>query len=158
MTNRKSRGVKVGDPLPDLVLPDQNGTMVQLRGWVGRSALVLFFYPKDGSPVCTREVCHFGERHDEFQGLNAEVIGISSDGPESHARFSGQHDLPFTLLSDTDGQARERFGTGSTLGFVPGRVTYVADRQGVVRHIYRSQLRARKHVEKALSALNDDAE
>jgi len=158
MTNRKSRGVAVGDLLPDIALPDQNGNMVQLRGWIGRSALVVFFYPKDGSPVCTSEVCHFGQRHDEFRGLNAEVIGISSDRPESHARFSARHRLPFTLLSDTDGKARRRFGTGSTLGLIAGRVTYVVDRQGVVRHIYRSQFHARKHVERALSALNDDAE
>ena len=87
-----------------------------------------------------------------------EVIGISDDALESHASFASRRHLPFTLLSDANGQARRRFGTGSMAGLVPGRVTYVVDKQGIVRHIYRSQFRARQHVEGALSALKGEAQ
>ena len=148
----------VGDSLPDIALPNQKGEMVSLRSHVGTASLVLFFYPRDGTPVCTREACSFGNRYEEFRNLEAEVIGISDDPPESHDSFAVQHGLPFTLLSDANGQARRRFGTGSMAGLVPGRVTYVVDKQGIVRHIYRSQFRARQHVEEALSALKDKAQ
>jgi len=158
MPDGKRRGVAAGDLMPDVVLLDQNGEAVRLRDLVGKSALVVFFYPRDGAPVCTREACQFGERYQEFTDLTAEVIGISGDDRESHARFAARHHLPFRLLSDTDGEARRRFGADGVMGLIPGRVTYVVDRQGVVRHIYRSQLQAARHVREALSALQTETD
>jgi peroxiredoxin Q/BCP len=154
----KTKSLTVGDPLPDIRLPDQKGEMISLRSCIGTSALVLFFYPKDDSLICTREACQFRDRYEEFKGGGVEVVGISDDSSESHASFAARHRLPFTLLSDVGGQARRRFGTGSTIGLLPGRVTYVVDKQGVVRHIYRSQLQAKRHVRMALSALREEAE
>ena len=150
------RPVAVGDALPDISLPNQNGEMIRLRSCVGASAVVLFFYPKDETLVCTREACQFRDRYEEFRSGGAEVIGISDDSPESHASFAARRHLPFLLLSDTGGQARKRFGTGSTAGLLPGRVTYVVDRQGIVRHIFRSQFRAGKHITEALKALESE--
>lgn len=158
MGKDRSKSLTVGDLLPDITLPDQKGEMIRLRSYVGTSALVLFFYPKDDSLICTREACQFRDRYEEFKGGGVEVIGISDDSSESHASFAARHRLPFTLLSDIGGHARERFGTGSTMGLIPGRVTYVVDKQGVVRHIYRSQLQAERHVREALSALREEAD
>ena len=120
---------------------------------MGRKPVVLFFYPKDDTPGCTKEVCAFRDDHEEFGRLDAEVIGISSDSVESHRSFAENHDLPFTLLSDEGGKVRQLYGVPNTLGLFPGRVTYVIDREGVVRHIFSSQLAASRHVQEALEAL-----
>jgi peroxiredoxin Q/BCP len=153
MNGEAGRPIRVGDPLPDVSLEDQDGHEVSLRSWVGTSSLVLFFYPKDNTMFCTREACSFGDRYEEVRNLTAEVVGVSDDSPESHQAFAATHHLPFRLLSDPDGTVRRRCGTGSTLGVLPGRVTYIVDIDGVVRHIFRSQFQARKHVREALAAL-----
>jgi peroxiredoxin Q/BCP len=115
--------------------------------------LVLFFYPKDDSPGCTRQACAFRDDYEQFAKLDAEVIGISSDSVESHRSFAAKHHLPFTLVSDEGGKVRKLYGVPNTLGLFPGRVTYVIDREGVVRHIFSSQVGIVEHVEEALVAL-----
>jgi thioredoxin-dependent peroxiredoxin len=130
--------------------------MVSLKDFLGRKSVVLFFYPKDDSPGCTREVCAFRDYFEEFGKLDAEVIGISSDSVESHKRFAVEHDLSFTLLSDEGGNIRRLYGVPKTFGLFPGRVTYVIDREGVVRHVFASQLSVKKHVQEALTALRSD--
>ncbi|MEI7836846.1 MAG: peroxiredoxin [Planctomycetota bacterium] len=147
------RPIDVGDALPDITLPNQGGDMIRLRSYVGVSGIVLFFYPKDDSLICTREACQFRDRYEDFKSRNMEVIGISDDPPGAHAGFAVRQRLPFMLLSDANGEARKQFGTGKTAGLLPGRVTYVVDRQGIVRHIYRSQFRAYKHITEALKAM-----
>jgi peroxiredoxin Q/BCP len=127
--------------------------MVSLRDFLGKKPVILYFYPKDDTPGCTKEACAFRERHEDFRELNAEVIGISSDPVESHRSFAAKHELPFTLLSDEGGKVRKLYGASSTFGLVPGRVTYVLDEEGVVRHIFSSQLGVEEHVEEALEAL-----
>ena len=153
MNDEATGPIRVGDPLLDVSLEDQDGNEVSLRSWVGTSSLILFFYPKDNTMFCTREACSFGDHYEELRNLAAEVVGISDDPPESHRAFATMHHLPFRLLSDPGGKVRRRFGTGSTLGVLPGRVTYVVDIDGIVRHIFRSQFQARKHVREALAAL-----
>jgi len=145
--------VRVGDEAPDFVLPDRTGKMVRLSEFRGRKAVVLYFYPKDDTPGCTKESCAFRDSYQDFQDAGAEVIGVSSDSAESHGRFAAKHRLPFTLLADQGGQVRKRYGVPATLGLLPGRVTFVIDRGGVVRHVFNSQFQATQHVSEALEAL-----
>ena len=145
--------VKVGSVAPNFTLPSQSGEMVSLEDFFGHKPVVLFFYPKDDSPGCTKQVCAFRDDYEEFGRLDAEVIGISSDSVESHRSFSAMHRLPYTLVSDEGGKVRRLYGVPNTLGLFPGRVTYVIDREGVVRHVFSSQVGIDRHVEDALEAL-----
>jgi len=155
LSSRRTKGkVGVGDVAPDFTLPSQSGEEVSLRDFIGRKrAIVLFFYPKDDTPGCTKEACSFRDGYEQFEELQAEVIGISSDSVRSHERFVEKHGLPFVLLSDERGEVRKLYGVPNTLGLFPGRVTYVIDEEGVVRHVFSSQLQAARHVEQALEAL-----
>jgi peroxiredoxin Q/BCP len=145
--------VKVGEQAPDFVLPDRTGKQVRLSEFRGRKAVVLYFYPKDDTPGCTKESCAFRDSYEDFQDAGAEVIGVSSDSTESHGRFAAKHRLPFTLLADQGGQVRARYGVPATLGLLPGRVTFVIDRDGIVRHVFNSQFQATQHVAESLEAL-----
>jgi peroxiredoxin Q/BCP len=146
-------GVEVGQLAPDFDLPDAQGKRVRLADFRGKRAVVLYFYPKDDTPGCTAEACSFRDSYEEFQDAGAEVIGVSSDSASSHEKFAQRHRLPFTLLSDASGAVRKKYGVPATLGLLPGRVTFVIDREGVVRHVFNSQLQATRHVQEALAAL-----
>lgn len=115
--------------------------------------MVLYFYPADETYGCTMEACGFRDEYESFVDEGAMVVGVSPDSLESHRRFAEHHRLPFSLLSDPDGALRNKYGVGRTLGLVPGRVSFVIDRQGVIRHVFDSQLRARQHVGKALGVV-----
>ena len=143
----------VGDRAPDFTLPGPGGKPVRLADLTASKAVVVFFYPKDDTPGCTVEACTFRDRYDTFAAAGAEVVGISSDSLASHDAFADKHKLPMTLLSDADGKVRKLFGVKSTLGLMPGRATFVIDRKGVVRHVFVSQLRAGKHVDEALTVV-----
>jgi peroxiredoxin Q/BCP len=145
--------VSVGSKAPDFTLPSQSGEIVNLRDFLGQKPVVLFFYPKDDTPGCTKQACAFRDDYEEFGKLDAEVIGVSSDSVDSHRRFVSKHDLPFTLLSDEGGNVRKLYGVQSSFGLFPGRVTYVIDEEGVVRHVFSSQLGVERHVEEAIEAL-----
>ncbi|WP_315791660.1 peroxiredoxin [Fischerella sp. JS2] len=145
--------VKVGDIAPDFTLPSQSGSLVSISNYRGQKCVVLYFYPKDDTPGCTAESCAFRDQYEVFQDAGAEVIGISGDSPESHQKFAHKHQLPFILLSDTSNQVRKLYGVPATLGLLPGRVTYVIDQDGVVRHIFNSQFNFKGHVEEALKTL-----
>jgi thioredoxin-dependent peroxiredoxin len=139
----QSKGkVDVGSVAPDFTLPSQTGEMVSLEDFVGEKPVVLFFYPKDDTLGCTKEVCAFRENFQEFEKLDAEVIGISSDSVDSHRGFAEKHRLPFTLLSDEGGKIRKLYEVPNTLGIFPGRVTYVLDREGIVRPCHLSSTAA----------------
>jgi len=144
--------VKVGDPAPDFTLPSQTKQPVSLSDFRGK-CVVLYFYPKDDTPGCTAESCAFRDRHSVFQEAGAVVIGISGDSPDSHQSFAAKYNLPFTLLSDQGNKVRQRYGVPATLWVLPGRVTYVIDQEGIVRHIFDSQLNFNAHVEEALRTL-----
>jgi peroxiredoxin Q/BCP len=147
------RGVQVGDVAPDFELPDQSGAPVRLRDLVGQRPIVLYFYPKDKTPGCTIEARAFRDSYGGFTDAGAEVLGVSSDSVASHRHFAASERLPFRLLSDRAGVVRELYGVERTLGVLPGRVTYVIDRTGVVRHVYSSQLQVTRHSREALDAL-----
>lgn len=145
--------VNVGDKAPDFTLPSQLGDDVTLSEYFGKKNVVLYFYPKDESPGCTREACAFRDSYELFTDLGAEVIGVSADSVESHKAFAEHHNLPFTLLSDVDNSVRKLYGATSSLGMIPGRVTFIIDKKGVVRHVFSSQLQAEKHVIEAREVL-----
>ena len=143
-------GLRVGDRLPDVTLFDASGE-VPLRSLVGAGPLVLYFYPRDETPVCTAQACAFRDAYEDFLAAGAQVVGVSSDDAASHARFASRHDLPFRLLEDRGGGARAALGIPRRLGLLPGRVTYVIDREGVVRYTFDSAFRGREHVRRALA-------
>jgi len=145
--------VKVGDRAPDFTLESKTGEKVSLSQFYGQKNVVLYFYPKDETMGCTREACGFRDRYEAFADLGAEVVGVSSDSPESHRRFAEHHRLPFTLLSDPGKVVRKLYGVPSNMGFLPGRVTYVIDKSGAVRHIFNSQMHPEEHVNEALNIL-----
>ena len=147
--------VKVGDKAPDFTLPSQMGDNVTLSEFFGKKNIVLYFYPKDESPGCTREACSFRDSYEELTNLGAEVLGVSGQSVESHKSFATHYGLPFILLSDKDNKVRELYGVPSTMGIIPGRVTYIIDKQGVVRHIFSSQTQAERHVEEAKRTLRN---
>jgi peroxiredoxin Q/BCP len=146
--------LKIGDRAPDFSLASQDGKTVALADFLGKNAVVLFFYPKDESPICTKEVCAFRDAYEDFVKAGAVVIGVSSDSTASHREFADHHRLPFLLLADETGSLRKAFGVPRTLGVLPGRVTYVIDKQGVVRLIFNSQLSAADHVSEALEIVS----
>ena len=145
--------MKVGDRAPDFTLESKTGEKVSLSQFYGQKNVVLYFYPKDETMGCTREACGFRDRYEAFADLGAEVVGVSSDSPESHRRFAEHHRLPFTLLSDPGKVVRKLYGVPSNMGFLPGRVTYVIDKSGAVRHIFNSQMHPEEHVNEALNIL-----
>ena len=149
---RTKAKVTAGSVAPDFTLPSQSGEMVSLEDFLGKP-VVLFFYPKDNTLGCTKEVCAFRDSFEELGKLDAEVIGVSSDSVESHRGFAEKHKLPFTLLSDEGGKVRRLYGVPSTFGLFPGRVTYVIDEEGVVKNVFSSQLEVEKHVAEALKTL-----
>jgi thioredoxin-dependent peroxiredoxin len=148
-----SRGVQVGDKAPDFTLPSQTGDNVRLSDQLGSHVVVLYFYPKDNTSGCTAEACAFRDSYESFTDAGAAVIGVSSDSVDKHAGFAGKHKLPFTLLSDAGGKVRKLYGVPSTLAVLPGRVTYVIDRDGVVRHIFNSMMNINGHINEALESV-----
>jgi len=141
--------VQPGDKAPDFTLPSQSGESVRLYDRLGDRVVVLYFYPKDDTPGCTAEACGFRDSYETFTDAGAEVIGISSDSVDRHAAFAGKHSLPFTLLSDQGARVRKSYGV-VVLGVVPGRVTYVIDRDGTVRHTFNSMTNIGQHISDAL--------
>jgi peroxiredoxin Q/BCP len=145
--------VKVGDKAPDFTLPSQMGDEVTLSEYIGKKNIVLYFYPKDETRGCTREACEFRDRYNVFTNLGAEVIGVSAQSVESHKSFATHHGLPFLLLSDEKSEIRKLYGVSATMGIIPGRVTFIIDKKGVVRHIFSSQFQPEKHIKEALKVL-----
>lgn len=146
--------IGVGDEAPDFELPAQTGETIRLSDYRGKRVVVLYFYPKDETPGCTAEACAFRDSYEVFTDAGAEVIGVSSDSVDSHERFGAAHRVPFALVSDLGGQVRKHYGVKSSFGMLPGRVTYVIDRDGVVRHVFSSMSNIGGHVDGALDVVN----
>ena len=138
---------------PDFELPDAAGKPVRLSQYCGKKAVVVYFYPKDDTSICTKQACSFRDNFARFEGAGAVILGISDDSVASHAAFAAKYGLPFLLLSDRGGRVRKLFGVAKKFGILPGRVTFVIDRAGVVRHVYSGLGESDKHVAEALGAL-----
>lgn len=130
--------------------------MIRISDYIGKNNLVIYFYPKDNTSGCTAEACAFRDAFREFKDIDAEVFGISADSVKSHKSFAQQYNLTFRLLSDTEKSVRKLFGVpGNLFGLIPGRVTYIVDKQGIVRGVYNSQLDPAGHVQKSLEKLKE---
>lgn len=145
--------IQAGEKAPDFEKPVHNGESVRLSQYQGQKAVVLYFYPKDETPGCTAEACTFRDNYEDFVEAGAVVIGVSSDSEDSHRSFASHHRLPFLLISDKDQKIRKAYGVPKTLGLLPGRVTFVIDRDGVIQHTFNSQINAKKHVTEALGVV-----
>ena len=150
-----AHGIQAGSKAPDFTLPSQSGAPVRLQDRLGERVIVLYFYPRDDTRGCTAEACAFRDSYEVFADAGADVIGISSDSVDRHAAFAGKHDLPFTLLSDQGGAVRKSYGVPAALGVLPGRVTYVIDRAGTVRHVFNSMTNIGRHIDDALTVVKD---
>jgi len=145
--------LKVGDKVPEFTAEDTNGNVFHSQDVIGKKSVVLYFYPKDNTPGCTAQACSFRDQYEDFIDLGAEVIGISSDSVASHQKFSKQYKLPFILLSDVNKKIRKLFGVPTGMfGLLPGRVTYVINKEGIITMVFDSML-ATKHITKALEAI-----
>ena len=143
----------LGATAPDFTKTTQSGATLTLSQFRGDKTVVLYFYPKDETPGCTAEACTFRDNFEDFVEAGAVVIGVSQDSDESHKSFAEHHRLPFLLVSDRDKALQKAYGVPKTMGLLPGRVTYVIDRQGTVQHVFNSQLNAKKHVREALEVV-----
>lgn len=145
--------VIVGDTAPDFELKDKAGNLVKLSDFRGEKSVVVYFYPKDETPGCTAQACSFRDSYEDFKEVGAEVIGISSDSTGSHVGFAANHRLPFILLSDITGKVRKAYGAYDLFGMIPGRVTFVINKDGKVIHKFDSQLSPTKHIRESLEIL-----
>ena len=144
-------GVKVGSMLPVFELMNQDGELESPTKLVGKHFIIVYFYPKDDTPGCTKEACSFRDNDERIKNLNGVVFGISSDSVEDHKAFSKKYNLNFSLLADVDGSARKAFNVPSNLmGLIPGRVTYIFNLEGVCVHVFDSQTNPNKHIEESL--------
>jgi len=144
--------VQPGSPVPDVTFIGPTGP-VKLKELIGERVLVLYFYPKDETAGCTAEACSFRDLYQDFQDAGADVVGVSRDSADSHEKFKSHHRLPFRLLTDKGGVAATALGVKKTFGLLPGRVTFVIDKGGVVRMRFDSQIQAKKHVSEALEVV-----
>ena len=148
--------LKEGDRAPEFSGVTADGKRIRLGDYLGRQPLVVFFYPKDNTTVCTKEACSFRDHAGEIAAACGAVLGVSMDSEASHRKFAEGHRLNFPLLADTDASICKAFGVARLGGWLPPRrVTFVIDREGVVRRVIASELNANKHVDGALAALRE---
>ena len=149
-----SQSIQIGDHCPIFSLPDSLRKDIQVNDYLGQKILVLFFYPKDDTPGCTKEACAFGDAYADFVDLGCEVFGISSDAAATHQNFQQKHQLPYQLLSDSQKKVRQQFGVpGNLFGLIPGRVTYVIGLDGKVAGIFNSHTNPVGHITEALKVV-----
>ncbi len=149
-----SGSLEVGDTIPTFSLKDQDGNDFNIDAFRGQKPMVIYFYPKDDTPGCTKEACSFRDAYETFNDMDVKVIGVSADDVTSHKKFAKKYRLPFTLLADTNNKVRKQFGVPkSLLGLLPGRVTYIVNKNGIISYIFDSQFNAKKHISESLSIL-----
>jgi peroxiredoxin Q/BCP len=147
--------IQPGDRAPPFAAEAHTGEMIDSAEYLGKQAVVLYFYPRDDTPTCRAEACGFRDAYEEFVKAGAVVIGCNEQSLERHREFAAKRNLPFLLISDADGSLRRAFGVPKTWGIFPGRVTYVIDRQGIVRLVFNSQFTAAKHIDEALRVVRE---
>ena len=151
----------IGKPAPDFTLPSTSGESVSLRQFKGKKTVILYFYPKDETPGCTREACDFRDHHVEFEKQSVVVLGVSTDGLESHRHFTDKHQLPFTLLADEDAAVSKMYGVYKQKNLYGKkymgieRTTFVIDRTGRVAQIY-PKVKVDGHIQNLLEFVGED--
>jgi peroxiredoxin Q/BCP len=147
---KRDTELQIGENVPSFTLRDQDGKLFNVRDYIGKKVLVLYFYPKDESMVCTKEACAFRDEFDSFTKAGAMVIGINGGTVASHKEFQQHYKLPFTLLADQDNKVYNLFGIKSKM-FIPGRVTYVIGLHGKVVYMHEAMLQGKEHADDALA-------
>ncbi len=154
--DQKMNKIEVGSIIPQFTLPDQNGDLFSINSVLGKKNLVIYFYPKDDSPGCTKEACSFRDQFEVFTEADALIIGISGQSVNSHKKFAEKYRLTYMLLSDEGNKIRKLFGVPANfLGLLPGRVTYVVDKTGKVVYIFNTQTKTNRHVDDALKIMHE---
>jgi thioredoxin-dependent peroxiredoxin len=149
---------KIGEKAPLFTLPDQYGNDFSLADYIGKENILVYFYPKDETPGCIAEGCAFRDKADEFANYECKVIGISKDSIDSHAKFTQHYKLPFTILSDSKNVVRKQYDVEPIVfGLIPGRKTYLINKQGLISHIFDYQFQAKKHIVESLKALANES-
>jgi peroxiredoxin Q/BCP len=139
----------VGTQAPNFTVKDTNGNTVSLSNYQGK-AVVLYFYPKDDTPGCTKEACSFRDSYAEYQGKDVAVFGVSMDDEASHQQFTAKFNLPFPLLADTDGAIAKAYDVDG--GGYAKRVTYVIGDDGTISHVFTT-INTETHAKDILAAL-----
>ncbi len=144
----------IGDIFPDFTLKDENNNDFTLSENLNDQHFVVYFYPKDETPGCIKQACHFRDSYEEFLKFNCKVIGVSGDSVESHLNFKNKNNLPFTLLSDNKNILRNKIGIPNDfLGLVPGRQTFLLKKTGEIIFTFHSSINMKRHIDEALSTL-----
>ena len=146
--------VKVGDQAPDFEGPTSDGSRLGLKDFVGKKNVVLYFYPKDDTPGCTREACSFRDNLQPIRNLGAEIVGVSLDSVQSHDRFAKKYELAFPLISDKEKQIAKAYGVLRDIGLSTNRVTFIIDTKGRVAKIF-PKVDVTKHTEEVVTALKE---
>lgn len=148
--------LSIGTKAPDFSGRDQHGKAVSLRDFIQNGPLVLYFYPKDFTPVCTQQACLLRDAYEDLLADGATVVGVSIDDETAHKKFAAHHSLPFSLIADPDKTILKQYDALRAFGLLTNRVTYVIDQGGVVRAAFAHQLNAGAHlrdIRKAIAAL-----
>lgn len=149
--------LKPGTPAPDFTLPDQDGNPVSLSSLRAKGPVLLYFYPADFTPGCTKEACSLRDRFPTVSAAGMTIIGVSPQSPESHRRFREEHKLPFTLLSDEDKEVIRRYDVDGPFGIGVRRATYLIDEEGMIQDSVLADFRIGRHValvERAVQSMN----
>lgn len=144
--------LRVGQKAPDFDVTSSSGKRLKLSELAGKKNVVLYFYPGDFTPICTKETCGFRDAYEELASHDTEVIGVSVDSDESHAKFAKEYGLPFDLVSDANKEIARKYEATSFLRDLLGktsRITYVIDKKGEIAGVFQGELSAKKHVEGA---------
>ncbi|MCG9793856.1 peroxiredoxin [Flavobacterium algicola] len=147
--------LKVGDKAPHFSSKDIHGKNFESQSIIEKKVLVLYFYPKNNTAICTAQACSFRDSYQDFQNLGADVIGVSSDDVASHQEFANKFKLPFLLLSDESQEIKKKYGVSSHFfGFLSNRITFVIDDDGIIQMIFDSVL-GKNHISKALQKVKE---
>jgi peroxiredoxin Q/BCP len=146
--------LKAGDPAPDFEGPTSDGSKLGLKDFLGKKNVVLYFYPKDDTPGCTKEACSFRDSLQPIRNMGAEIIGVSLDSIESHGRFASKYGLSFPLISDKEKRVAKAYGVLKDTGSSTNRVTFIIDKTGRVAKVF-PKVDVTKHTEEVVSALKE---
>jgi len=146
--------VKTGDQAPDFEGPTSDGSKLGLKNFVGKTNVVLYFYPKDDTPGCTKEACSFRDNISPIRKMGAEVVGVSLDSITSHEKFTTKYNLPFPLISDKEKQIAKAYGVLKDTGTSASRVTFIIDKKGKVAKVF-PKVDVTKHTDEVVAALKE---
>lgn len=146
--------LKAGDPAPDFEGPTSDGSKLGLKNFLGKKNVVLYFYPKDDTPGCTKEACSFRDNLQPIRNMGAEIIGVSLDSIESHGKFASKYGLSFPLISDNEKRIANAYGVLKDTGTSTNRVTFIIDKTGKIAKVF-PKVDVTKHTEEVVSALKE---